>query len=98
MSVEHGDKQRDADVEVARLQVQVAQLQDELAAVQAWANAVVADAERQVYWLDRLHLDLDPIMRRLPVDFARDVYRKVRGAYQSARRLAGWPVRLLRRL
>jgi hypothetical protein len=67
--------------EIARLRGRIDQLEDELAALQAWANAVVADAQKQVYWLDRLHLDLDPIMRHVPLDFALGVYRKLTHRY-----------------
>ncbi len=74
-------EQHTADsAETERLRARIAQLEDELASLQAWANGVVAEAQKRVYWLDRLHLDLDPIMRHMPVDFARDVYRKVRGS------------------
>lgn len=85
------------DAEVERLRAQVVELEDELASLQAWANAVVADAQKRVYWLDRLHLDLDPIMRHVPFDDALDVYRKLRGPYHAMRRLAGAALRRARR-
>jgi hypothetical protein len=98
MSTKRTDGLPNEGADVARLRGRIDQLEDELAALQAWANAVVADAQKQVYWLDRLHLDLDSIMRHVPVDLAWDVYGKVRGPYQSARRLAGSLLRFVRRL
>ena len=97
MSVERTDGLTDAGTEAARLRAQVTQLEDELASLQAWANAVVADAQKRVYWLDRLHLDLDPVMRHMPIDFALGVYRKVRHRYDRARRPVDAVLRLVRR-
>lgn len=76
MSTEQTERATD-NAESERLRAQIAQLEDELASLQAWANEVVADAQKRVYWLDRLHLDLDPIMRHVPIDFAVNVYRRV---------------------
>jgi hypothetical protein len=77
MSTEQTDELASESTEVERLRARVAQLEDELVALQAWANRVVADAQKQVYWLERLHLDLDPIMRHVPIDFAVDLYRRL---------------------
>lgn len=83
--------------EVDRLRAQVAQLEDELVSLQQWANGVVADAQKRVFWLDRLHLDLDPIMRHMPIDFALGVYRRLRNWFHWAQRFAGAVRRLVRR-
>jgi hypothetical protein len=77
MSTEQTDELASESTEVERLRARIAQLEDELASLQAWANGVVADAQKRVYWLERLHLDLDPIMRHVPIDFAVDVYRRL---------------------
>jgi hypothetical protein len=98
MSTEQTDELASEGTEVERLRARIAQLEDELASLQAWANRVVADAQRQVYWLDRLHLDLDPIMRHVPFDFALGVYRKLSDWYRRARWRAGGVRSLLRRL
>ena len=84
--------------EVVRLRARVAQLEDELAELQAWANGVVADAQKRVYWLDRMHLDLDPIMRRVPFDYALDRFRRLKGWYHQARRPVDAVGRFVRRL
>ena len=97
MTTEKTDEQTADSTEVARLRGRIDQLEDELAALQAWANAVVADAQKQVYWLDRLHLDLDPIMRHVPFDFALGVYRKFRHRYDRVRRPVDAVLRLVRR-
>ena len=84
MNPEQTDELTAESAEIDRLRARVAQLEDELAALQAWANGVVADAQQRVYWLERLHLDLDPVMRRLPVDFAVGVYLTLRDSYRWA--------------
>jgi hypothetical protein len=97
MSTEHSEQELDG-AEVERLRERVAQLEDELASLQAWANGVVAEAQKQVYWLDRLHLDLDPIMRHVPFDFAIGLYQSLRDRYYRARARAGAVRRFVRRL
>jgi len=56
--------------EVRRLRERVAQLESELATQAARTNALVADAQRRTYWLDRLNLDLDVTLGRPPVRLA----------------------------
>ena len=97
MSTEQTDHEVDT-AEAERLRARVAQLEDELASLQEWANGVVADAQKRVYWLDRLHLDLDPIMRHVPFDFALGLYQSLRGWYYRARTRAGAVARFVRRL
>ena len=92
------DQLTETTAEVERLRAQVTQLEDELANLQTWANGVVADAQRQVYWLDRMHLDLDPIMRHVPFDFALGVYQKLAHWYRRTRNSAGAMRRFIRRL
>ena len=50
--------------EVEELRARVAELERELADQAARTNAVIADAQERTYWLDRLGLDLDAVMRR----------------------------------
>jgi hypothetical protein len=54
----------DSDSELERLRAQVATLEAELVEVQARANAAVAEWQDRAYWLDRLHVDLNALMRR----------------------------------
>jgi hypothetical protein len=62
------DRSSRADVlepeDTERLRAQVESLQRELAVQAARTNAVVADAQRRTYWLDRLNLDLDVTLGR----------------------------------
>jgi hypothetical protein len=83
--------------EVERLRARIGELEDELVSVQAWANEVVARAQARTYWLDRLHLDLDPIMRHVPFEFGLGVYRALRDAYRGTRKVAGAVVQAGRR-
>ena len=50
--------------EVERLRARVAELERELAEQAARTNALLAAAQERTYWLDRLGLDLDAVMRR----------------------------------
>ena len=52
------------DTEVERLRARVAELERELEEQAARTNRLVAEAQERTYWLDRLGLDLDAIMRR----------------------------------
>jgi hypothetical protein len=97
MSTSRADEMANATTEVERLRAQIDQLENELASLHEWANGVVADAQKRVYWLDRLHLDLDPIMRHLPVDFLLAVYLTLRGGSRRARTRAGALRRFVRR-
>ncbi len=56
--------------EVQRLRERVAELERELATQAARTNALLADAQRRTYWLDRLNLDLDVTLARPPVRLA----------------------------
>ena len=56
--------------EVQRLHARVAELERELATQAARTNALLADAQRRLYWLDRLNLDLDVTLGRPPIRFA----------------------------
>ena len=80
--------------EIERLQARVMQLEDELAEQAARTNATLADAQRRLYWLDRLELDLDVTLGRPPIRFA---LLAALGAVRRARRLRGRARRMLRR-
>jgi hypothetical protein len=80
--------------EVQRLRERVAELERELATQAARTNAVVADAQRRTYWLDRLHLDLDVTLGRPPVRLALTAALR---AVRRLRRLRGRLRRMMRR-
>jgi hypothetical protein len=79
--------------DVERLRGQVEDLQRELAVQAARTNAVVAEAQRRTYWLDRLNLDLDVTLGRPPIRVALlgalGTVRLLRRARGRARRLLG---------
>jgi hypothetical protein len=83
----------DRQAELARLRERVAELERELLAQAERTERVVADAQRQTYWLDRWHLDLDALMRRrllaVPLDTAFRAARKLRHVLQRVRRRLG---------
>jgi hypothetical protein len=72
--------------EIAQLRGQVVALERELAVQAARANAIVADAQRRTYWLDRLNLDLDVTLGRAPVRIA---LLAALAAVRRARRVRG---------
>jgi cell division septum initiation protein DivIVA len=51
------------DDEVSELRRRIAELERELAEHSARANAAVAAAEDRSYWLDRMRIDMNAVMR-----------------------------------
>jgi hypothetical protein len=86
-----GDVQSSLEAENERLRERVAALEAELVDTQARANAAVAEWQDRAYWLDRLHIDLNSLMRRPGANLARVTLKAVRSAYW-------WLKRLMRRL
>jgi len=72
--------------ELQRLRERIVELEQELATQAARTNALVADAQRRTYWLDRLNLDLDVTLGRPPVRLA---LLGALGAVRRMRRLRG---------
>ena len=56
--------QTDDQTEIERLRARIEALESELIEVQARANAAVAAAQEQAYWLERWHVDLNALMRK----------------------------------
>ena len=52
------------DAEIERLRSRAVRLEAELAAQAASANAQIAEAQRRLYWLDKLELDLNALLSR----------------------------------
>ena len=50
--------------ELQALRDRVAQLESELADQAAAANAQIAEAQRRMYWLDKLEVDLNALLSR----------------------------------
>jgi hypothetical protein len=86
-----GDRQSSLEAENERLRERVAALEAELVDTQARANAAVAEWQERAYWLDRLHIDLNSLMRRPGANLARVTLKAVRSTYW-------WLKRLMRRL
>ena len=88
-----GDGQRTLEAENERLREQVAALEAELVDTQTRTNAAVAEWQERAYWLDRLHIDLNSLMRRPGANFARVTLKGVRAAFRRLklikRRLLG---------
>jgi len=78
-----------SDSELEQLRTRVAALEAELVEVQARANAAVAEWQDRAYWLDRLHIDLNALMRRPGANQLRLVLKAVRAVY--------WRVKLVSR-
>jgi len=73
--------------ELAGLRARVQALEAELAETHVRANAAIAAAQEQVYWLDRWHLDLNDLMLRRWAISLRAGLRIVRGPLRQLRRL-----------
>ena len=69
-----------------RLRTRVASLEAELVEIQVRTNAVVAQTQERVYWLDRWHLDLNALMRRPGAAELRGALRGARAVTRALRR------------
>ena len=76
-----GDRQSSLETENERLREQVAALEAELVDTQTRANAAVAEWQERAYWLDRLHIDLNSLMRRPGANQLRITLKAVRAVY-----------------
>jgi hypothetical protein len=87
------DRQTSLEAENERLRERVSALEAELLDTQTRANAAVAEWQERAYWLDRLHIDLNSLMRLPGANFARITLKGVRAAYRQLklikRRLLG---------
>jgi hypothetical protein len=76
-----GDMQSSLEAENERLRERVSALETELVDTQARANAAVAEWQERAYWLDRLHIDLNSLMRRPGANQLRITLKAVRAVY-----------------
>jgi hypothetical protein len=92
-TVEAEQERMNDQAELERLRARVATLEAELVEVQARADAAVAAWQDRAYWLDRLHVDLNALMRRPGANQLRLVLKAARAIYWRlklvARRLLG---------
>ena len=75
------------EAENERLRARITALETELVEVQSRANTAVAAWEERAYWLDRLHIDLNSLMRKRGANQARVTLKGVRAALWAAQRL-----------
>jgi hypothetical protein len=79
-------REQELEGEIEGLRTRVAGLETELVEVQARANKAVAEWQDRAYWLDRLHIDLNAIMRRPGANQVRIVLKAIRTAFWMLRR------------
>ena len=85
-----GDRQSSLEAENERLRERVATLEAELLDTQARANAAVAEWQERAYWLDRLHIDLNALMRLPGANLLRVTLKGVRAAYWRIKQTKRW--------
>jgi hypothetical protein len=79
-------REQELEGEIERLRTRLDGLETELVEVQARANKAVAEWQDRAYWLDRLHIDLNAIMRRPGANQVRIVLKAIRTAFWMLRR------------
>ncbi len=89
MSAAETSSEQQLKEEIEFLRARVEELESELLAVQERANAAVAEWQERAYWLDRLHIDLNAVMRRPGANQLRLALKAVRAAY--------WQLKLIKR-
>jgi hypothetical protein len=68
----------DQEEEVARLRARVAELEEELQETQRRTNLIVAEAQEQLRWLERWHIDINALMEKPGADAVREWLRRLR--------------------
>lgn len=74
------------DAEVTLLRERVAELERLLAEQARATNALVAESQEKLYWLERWHVDLDSVMRRPGAERTLETVKVARSAMRSLRR------------
>jgi hypothetical protein len=87
MSTAETSSQHALRAENELLRARVAQLEAELVEVQSRTNAAVGHWQERAYWLDRLHLDLNALMRRPGANEVRVTLKAVRAVYWRLKRI-----------
>jgi predicted nucleic acid-binding Zn-ribbon protein len=81
--------------EIERLRARVAQLEQELVDQAARSNRAVAEAQEQLYWLERWHVDLNALMRKPGAAEFRALIRAARAVVRRLRAF-GWRLKALK--
>jgi hypothetical protein len=79
-------REHELEDEIERLRARLDGLETELVEVQRRADKAVAEWQDRAYWLDRLHIDLNALMRRPGADQMRIVLKALRTGYWMLRR------------
>jgi hypothetical protein len=82
--------------EIERLRARVAQLEQELVDQAERSNRVVAEAQEQIYWLERWHVDLNALMRKPGAEQFRAAVRAARTVVRVLRAI-GWRLKAYKR-
>lgn len=82
--------------EIERLRARVAQLEQELVEQAERSNRVVAEAQEQLYWLERWHVDLNALMRKPGASQFRAAIRALRAIVRQTRAV-GWRLAAFKR-
>lgn len=83
MALEHDTDTRDA--EIVALRARVADLEEQLAEQARRSNALVAQSQQKLYWLERWQVDLDSLMARPGAVPALEALRSLRGVTRTLR-------------
>ena len=83
--IEQGRSSLEAENE--QLRARIAALESELVEVQSRANAAVAAWQERAYWLDRVHVDLNSLMRKRGANELRVTLKGLRAAVWAMQRL-----------
>ncbi len=73
--------------EIERLRARVDQLEQELVDQAERSNRAVAEAQEQLYWLDRWHVDLNALMRKPGAEQFRAAVRAARAVVRRLRQI-----------
>lgn len=74
------------DDEIGRLQARIAELEAELTDQGRRTARLVAEAQEQLYWLERWHVDLNRLMAKPGAVPALDALKRVRTVVRAAKR------------
>jgi hypothetical protein len=72
--------------EIDALRARVAELEAQLEEQARTTNALVAQSQEKLYWLERWQIDLDRVMARRGAQQALEALKKVRGVVRAVRR------------
>jgi hypothetical protein len=80
-------REQELELEIERLRARLNALESELVEVQASTNAAVSAWQDRAYWLDRLHIDLNAIMRKPGANQLRIALKAVRAVFWTLKRI-----------